>query len=68
MKLKKSLKKYVKKYIMPNNENDVNIQYNIDTTEINDLSDNEIKILSKNPLHPRQRLRRVVNQKIINEK
>lgn len=41
----------------------VNIQHNIDTTEINDLSDDEVKCLMKNPLHPSQRLSRPVREK-----
>ena len=38
------------------------------TTGINDLSDDEVKCLSKNPLHPRQKLRRLVKGKMRNEK
>lgn len=41
----------------------VNIQHNIDTTEINDLSDDEVKCLMKNLLHPSQRLSTPVREK-----
>ena len=53
-----------KKYITSENQqNYVNIQHNIDTTEINDLSDNEVKFLGENPLHPSQRLSKLVREK-----
>ena len=39
------------------------MQCNIDTTEINDLSVNEVKFLETNPLHPSQRLSRLARKK-----
>ena len=48
---------------LKNQQNYANIQHNIDTTEINDLSDNEVKFLGENPLHLSQRLSRLVREK-----
>ena len=47
-----------------NQQNYVNIEPNIDKTEINDLSDDKVKFLGQNPLHPTQRLSRLVREKI----
>ena len=54
----------IKKFIKDDRDNYVNINRNIDTVEIKNMSKNEVEFIKKVPSYPRDRLKRQLRDRL----